>query len=184
MSAIEQCRSAALGGHVLRCDSLRAGRRSPTTPAAIGIARSARPAPRAAGSRRDRPTCCRWTITTWCSPCRRRSAPSPTTTRQLIYDLLFEVAARDAAHHRRRPEASRGADRCDPGPAYLGLGADAPSACAWHRSRRWPRSRRCALGRLQAGLLPAGARALAPVPPPLPRRTGQCASQRPAAVLR
>jgi Putative transposase len=29
----------------------------------------------------------------WCSPCRRRSAPSPYTNKALIYDLLFEVAA-------------------------------------------------------------------------------------------
>ena len=30
----------------------------------------------------------------WCSPCRRRSAPSPTTNKTVIYyDLLFEVAA-------------------------------------------------------------------------------------------
>ena len=48
----------------------------------------------------------------------------------------------DAAHHRRRPQASRRAGRRDAGPAYLGLGADAPSACARHRSRRWPRRRR------------------------------------------
>ena len=78
---------------------------------------------------------------------------------------------RDAAHHRRRSEASRRADRRDAGAAHLGLGADAPSACARHRSRRRPVARRRTLGRLQAGLLPAGARALAAVPPALPRRT-------------
>ncbi len=47
-----------------------------------------------------------------------------------------------------------------------------------------PRRRRRALGRLQAGLLPAGAGAVAAVPPPLPRRTRPRASRRPAAVLR
>ena len=67
--------------------------RSPTTPAATGIARSVRRARRAGGWRRGRPTCCRSTTTTSSSPCRHRSAPSPTTTRRVIYDLLFAVAA-------------------------------------------------------------------------------------------
>ena len=67
--------------------------RSPTTPAATGIARSVRPVPPSAGSKPVRPICCRWSITMWCSPCRRRSAPSPTTNKAVIYRLLFEVAA-------------------------------------------------------------------------------------------
>ena len=74
----------------------------------------------------------------------------------------------DVAHHRRRPQASRRAGRRDAGPAHLGLGADAPSPCARHRAGRGPRRRRCALGLLQTGLLPAGARALAVVSPSLP----------------
>ena len=141
-------------------------------------------APRAAGSKRARPICCRWTTTMWCSRCRRRSAPSPTTTRRVIYGLLFEVAAETLRTIAADPEASRRADRRDAGAAHLGLGADASSACARHRSRRRPVRRRRALGRLQAGLLPAGARALAPVPASLPRRTRHGASRRPAAVLR
>ena len=183
MSAIEQCRSAALGGHVLRCDAC----------AQVQIAYN---------SCRNR----------HCPKCQARAARRWLEARQAdllpvdYYHVVFTLPAPisaiayynkardlrpvvrgrrgDAAHHRRRPEASRRADRRDPGPAYLGLGADAPSACARHRARRWPRPRRRALGRLQAGLLPAGAGALAPVPPSLPRRTGHGASQRPAAVLR
>ena len=43
MSAIEQCRTAALGGHVEQCGTA-ATTGSPTTPAATGTARSARAA--------------------------------------------------------------------------------------------------------------------------------------------
>jgi hypothetical protein len=42
MSAIEQCRTAALGGHVLCCEACDA-REIATTPAVTGIARSVRP---------------------------------------------------------------------------------------------------------------------------------------------
>jgi hypothetical protein len=92
MSAIEQCRSAALGGHVLRCpacgeveiayNSCR-NRHCPKCQAA----------PRAAGWRTGRPICCRCRITTSCSPCRRRSAVSPFTNKAVLYNVLFEVAA-------------------------------------------------------------------------------------------
>jgi hypothetical protein len=55
--------------------------RSPTTPAATGIARSARAARPSAGSNCARPICCRWSITTWSSRCRHPSPTSPTRTR-------------------------------------------------------------------------------------------------------
>ena len=42
MSAIERCRTAALGGHVARCEKTAPTPSSPTTPAATGIAPSAR----------------------------------------------------------------------------------------------------------------------------------------------
>jgi len=77
---------------------------------------------------------------------------------------------RDAEHDRRRPEASGRAHRPDRRPPHLGLGADPPPARPRHRSRRWPVAGRVALDRLQARLLPARARAVAPVAPPLPRR--------------
>ena len=84
--------------------------------------------------------------------------------------LTFSSSLSDRLTNRGRPS--------------MGLGADAPSACARHRCGWWPRSRRRTLGRLQAGLLPAGAGALATVPPPFPRTTPTGSSQRPAAVLR
>ena len=87
---------------------------------------------------------------------------------------------RDADHHRRRPEASGRAHRPHRRAPHLGLGADPSSARPRHRSRRRPVAGRVALDRLQARLLPAGARALAPVPPPLPRRARR-RCMRPAA---
>ena len=81
MSAVEQCRSAALGGHALRATPASRSR-SPTTPAVIGTAQSARPMLPDAGSRPVRPTCCRWSITMSCSPCRPRSARLPMPTRR------------------------------------------------------------------------------------------------------
>ncbi len=77
---------------------------------------------------------------------------------------------RDADHHRRRSEASGRPRRPHRRAPHLGLGADPPSACPRHRSRRRPVAGRVALDRLQAWLLSAGAGAVAPVPPPLPRR--------------
>ena len=57
-------------------------RRSPTTRAATAIAPSARAAPRCAGSRIGRPICCPCSTSTSSSRCRRRSPPSPITTRR------------------------------------------------------------------------------------------------------
>ena len=88
----------------------------------------------------------------------------------VIYGLLFDVAAETLLHHRRRPEAPGRPHRRDAGAAHLGLGADAPPARARHRSRRRAVAGRQALGRLQARLLPVGARAVAAVPAALPRR--------------
>ena len=54
----------------------------------------------------------------------------------VIYGLLFEIAAETLLHHRGRSQASGRTDRRNAGAAHLGLGADAPSPCAWHRAGR------------------------------------------------
>ena len=59
MSAIERCRSMALGGHVLHCQACERIPRSPTTPAVTGIAPSARLVPLGAGWKHVRQICCR-----------------------------------------------------------------------------------------------------------------------------
>jgi hypothetical protein len=95
-----------------------------------------------AGSRPARPICCRSSITTWSSRCRRRSQTSRMQNKAVIYRLLFEVAAETLLHHRRRSQAPGRDDRRHARAAHLGLGADAPPARARHRSRRRAGARR------------------------------------------
>ena len=67
MSAIEACRTAALGGHVARCENPRVGtRRSLTAVAATGTAQSVKAAKPASGWRRGRPSF--WTFNDWNDP--------------------------------------------------------------------------------------------------------------------
>ena len=144
--------------------------RSPTTPAATGTARSAR----ASAARR------------WLEARQADllpveyyhvvfTLPAPIAdiayhNKAVIYGLLFDVAAETLLTIAADPKHLGAQHRRDAGAAHLGLGADASPACARHRARRRAGRRRRALGRLQAGLLPAGARALAAVPAALPRR--------------
>ena len=80
MTAIETCRTAALGGHVERCEECAHMR------VAYNSCRN-RHCPKcqaraaADGSKRDPPSCCRSPISTSSSPCRQRSAPSRIRTR-------------------------------------------------------------------------------------------------------
>ena len=92
MSAIEACRSAALGGHALRCSDC-ARPRWPTTPAATGTARSARPCGRRSGSPPGPSDCSRCGTSTWSSRCPRPSPTSPHQNKALVYGLLFDLAA-------------------------------------------------------------------------------------------
>ena len=71
----------------------------------------------------------------------------------VIYDILFKASAEATLNDRRRSEASWRQDRHHVGAAQLGLGHDAPSACAHDRAGRRPLRRRPALDRLQAGFL-------------------------------
>jgi len=171
MSAIEQCRSAALGGHVLRCDAC----------AQVQIAYNScrnrhcpkcRRVPRGGGWKRGRPTCCRSTITIWCSRCQHRSRPSPTTTRR---GLRPAVRGRrgDTAHIAADPKHLGGAGRVTLVLPYLGLRTDAPphvhgivpggglaaDGKRWVRCRPGSSCRVRVLSRL--------------FPPPLPRRVGR-----------
>ena len=71
----------------------KAGNGRHPLPAATAIARSVRRRRRGDGSKTARPSCCRFPTITSSSPCRRRSAPSPSRTRRVVYDLLFRTAA-------------------------------------------------------------------------------------------
>ena len=93
MAAIESCRTAALGGHVARCEDC--------SPHHHRLQQLPQPAlPEVPGSRGQRvdgrarePSCCRCPTSTSSSRCQRPSATSPTRTRRVIYDLLFKVSA-------------------------------------------------------------------------------------------
>ena len=80
MSAIENCRTAALGGHVARCERAH-WRRSRTIVAATGTCPNARARQQRTGWQRARPTCCRCRTIMSCSRCRRLLPTSPTRTR-------------------------------------------------------------------------------------------------------
>ena len=83
MSAIEHCRTAALGGHVEACEDCEGFSGSLIIAAATDTAPSVGAAPRAIGSPSARPTCCRSDTSMSSSPCRPRSPTSPRRTRRL-----------------------------------------------------------------------------------------------------
>ena len=93
MSAIENCRTAALGGHVARCEDCAHTDASPTTAAAIGTARSVRARRQRNGWPRARPICCRCRTSMSCSRCRRPIADIAYQNKAVIYDLLFKASA-------------------------------------------------------------------------------------------
>src|SRR5205085_834566 len=62
LRAIESCRSAALGGHLLECEQCHAQQLTATTPAATAIAPSARRWPKSAGWPHGAPSSCRCAI--------------------------------------------------------------------------------------------------------------------------
>jgi Putative transposase/Transposase zinc-binding domain len=88
----------------------------------------------------------------------------------VVYDLLFKKAAETLITIAADPKhlGARIGPHCRV--AHLGLGADPSSPCPRHRPRRRPVAGRLTLDRLQARLLPTGARALAPLPATLSRR--------------
>jgi hypothetical protein len=71
--AIQNCRTAALGGHLDACSECGQHRPSPTTPAVTGTAPSARRKPVSVGWRRASARCCRPAIFTLSSASRTNS---------------------------------------------------------------------------------------------------------------
>ena len=139
MSAIEQCRSAALGGHTLRCSACAQSQ------IAYNSCRN-RHCPKCQGSAAQR----------WLEARQADllpveyyhvvfTLPAPIsaiayTNKEIIYGLLFDLAAETlrtiAADHRHL-----GAHRSHAGPAHVGLRTDSPSSCARYRPRRRLRAR-------------------------------------------
>jgi hypothetical protein len=164
MSAIESCRTAALGGHValrgLRPHDHRLQQLPqpalPQVPGDRGAHMDGGAGDRAA-ARALFPHCLHAAGRT-----RRYRLPEQEG------DLrpLVQGRGRDHADDRRRPQAPGRQDRHHLSAAHLGLGDDASSACAHDRARRRPLPGRDALDRDQTKLPPARAGALQVVPPP------------------
>ena len=172
MSAIEQCRSAALGGHVLRCEGCGADQ------IAYNSCRN-----------RHCPKCQSSAAQRWLDARQADllpveyyhvvfTLPAPIAdiayqNKAVVYGLLFDVAAETLLQNRRRPQAPGRAHRRNAGAAHLGLGADASPARARHRARRRAVSRRQRWIACRPGFFLSGARAVAAVSAALPR--GACA---------
>ena len=140
MSAIERCRTVALGGHVARCEGCAhtviaynscRNRHCPKCQgaAAEGMAFRARGRP-AAGA---------------VLPRRFHAAGRDRGYRlsEQGRDLRHPVHRRGRDHdcHRGRPQAPGRPDRHHRGASHLGLGADASSPCPHDRAGRWPLGR-------------------------------------------
>jgi hypothetical protein len=151
--------------------------KSRTTLAATDIARSARVRRQRTGWLRVRPTCCRCRTSMSCSPCRL-----PEQDRHL--QLAVQGICRDPDHDRGRPKTPRRPRRHHLGSPYLGFAHDPSPARPHDRARRRHLARRQALGGLPVRLLPAGARALAPVPTAVPGEAPCRTPGRPPEVLR
>ena len=130
MSAIERCRTAALGGHVAAARTKPAAiPTSHTTAAATGTARSVKGARRANGWPSARPSFCPCPISTWCSRCPPASPISPSRTRRRS----------TAFCSRLRP---RPCSRSPPIPSISAPGS-ASSRCCTPGDRRSPIIRMC-----------------------------------------
>ena len=90
---------------------------------------------------------------------------------------------RDAAHHRRRPQASRRAHRRHRRAPQLGRGNDPSPARPYDRTERRDFARRDALAALQARLPPAGAGAFPPIPAALSGSARRCPRGRAAGIF-
>ena len=91
MTAIERCRTAALGGHVDQCDQCGTSA-SPTTAAGTGTAQSASRWPAPNGWRIAAPRSSTPSTSTSSSPCRRNAAIAY-QNKEIVYGILFRTAA-------------------------------------------------------------------------------------------
>ena len=157
-------RSAAMSSSA----AIAAWSAAPTIPAATGIARSARAWRAPNGWRRARPNCCRCRTSMSSSPCRRRRPRSRSRTRRWSTPSCSSAAAealRTVAADPRHLGAEIGAI------AVLhtwGQTLHHHPAPALHRSGRRSLAGSDALGAVPARVLPAGARAVAALPRPVP----------------
>ncbi len=123
MSAIESCRTAALGGHVARCENCAHSQIS------YNSCRN-RHCPKCQGAAAKDWLAARETdllpvpyyhvVFTLPAPIADIAYPN----KAVVYDILFKSLGRDDDDDRGRPKASRCPHRHHLGPPYLGLGDD------------------------------------------------------------
>ena len=151
MSAIEHCRTAALGGHVARCENDKCAHmvitynscRNRHCPKCQGAAAKEWLAEREA-ELLPVPTF------TSCSRCLAPIADIAYQNKAVIYDLLFKASAETTLDDRGRSQASRRPHRHHRGAAHLGLSPDPSPARAHDRAGRRHLARWSRLDRLAA----------------------------------
>ena len=157
---------------------------SPTTPAATGIAPSAKARRQRNGWPSARPSCCRCRTSTSCSRLPARIADIAYQNKAVIYDLLFKASAETLITIAADPE-------------HLGARIGILSVLhTWGSAlTHHPHVHMIVpgggfsldgkqLGHVPAALLPPGARAVAIVPPTVPAEARRRTCGRRAAVLR
>src|SRR5207247_9483517 len=183
MSAIERCRTAALGGHVERCENCA------HTVIAYNSCRN-----------RHCPKCQGAAAREWLAEREAELLPVPYfhvvftlpariadiayQNKAVIYDLLFKASSETMLTIAADPQASRRSHRHPVRPAHLGLGTDPPPACAHDRARRRLLARWQELGLVPAALLAVSGCAVSLVPRIVPAQAPRRLSGGCAAVLR
>ena len=170
MSAIETCRTAALGGHVEACEGCPPHPRrlqllpQPALPQCQGAAAREWLAAREADLLPVGYFHVVFTVPV-------EIADIAFTNKAPVYDLLFRAASGNLADDRRRPAPPQRPHRHYGRPPHLRLGADRPSARPYDRARRRDLARRHARDVFAAGLPVARPRARQAVPPAVPHGT-------------
>src|SRR5262249_55669840 len=182
MTAIEVCRTAALGGHVERCEDCA------HTRIAYNSCRN-RHCPK-----------CQWpAAAAWLAAREAELLPVPYfhivftlpaaisaiayQNKPKVYGLLFTAAAAVLTAITARSHPPRPHTRLHRRPPHLGSDPPASPPCPLHRARRCPIAGWQALDCLKAQLLSSGPRALPPVPAPVPAGSSSHARCRRAAAL-
>src|SRR5580704_14693851 len=162
MTAIELCRTAALGGQIEQCDQCGQQRicyrpcGNRHCPKCQSLARA-----EWIEDRQAELLNCEYFHVVFTVP--DKIAAIAHQNKEVVYNILFQATAETLRTISRRSETPRRGDwllRC---PAQLGEQLDASSAPALRRPRRWDLARRRPLGLLQAGLLPLRTRAVSTI---------------------
>ena len=185
MSAIERCRTAALGGHVARCENETCAH----TVIAYNSCRN-RHCPKCQGAAAREWLAAReadllpvgYFHVVFTLPAQ--IAEIAYQNKAVVYDLLFRSLGPDHTEDRGRSQPPRRPHRHHRGAAHLGLGAHAPSPRPHDRAGRRHLGRWQQMDRFAAGLPCARQGARASVPGQAPRDADRRAFRRPIEVLR